>query len=247
MRDLKIERCWVLECATKCHSPFDNFGWLSAKCSSIGSGSTHSISEIFPWQIEPPHWKMAKTSRCKDAKGRQTSPTVFLSVKATASQSQTGHRYAFSKLDIVKYYHLLVRLLRQRRSRPFQLESEAGSGRVQFGRFPCWLPGGTRHEVELNCSRHHMHGLILRRLQQETQGLSCRNAWRNLEIPLQDVHEVQLNTDIYLHFLCPNRYFLMHPSSEFSNLGSPGASSSLTSQFLLKESDAEDGDVQRWD
>ena len=77
--------------------------------------------------------------------------------------------------------------------------------------------------------------------------------WKNLEIPLQDVHEVHFYTDLHLHFLCPNRCILMHPSSEFSNLGSPGASSSLTSQFLLKESDAKDtvtgdadGDVQGW-
>ena len=240
-----------------CHSPFNNLGWLSPKCSSTGSGSTHAISEIFPWQIEPPHWKMAKTSRCKDAKGRQTSPTFFFfRMKATASQSQTGHRYALLKLDFVKYYHLLVRLLRQRRSRPFQLESEAGSGPV--GSVPMLIRAGwnsSRGRVELQPPSHAWldpQRFAARNSRIELQNIQLE--WKNLEIPLQDVHEVHLYTDLHLHFLCPNRCILMHPSSEFSNLGSPGASSSLTSQFLLKESDAKDtvtgdadGDVQGWD
>ena len=210
-----------------CHSPFDNLGWLSAKCSSIGpgstgSGSTHAISEIFPWQIEPPHWKMAKTSRCKDAKGR-TSPTFLFKTekKTTTSQSQTGHRYALLKLDIVKYYHCCLRLLRQRRSRPFQLESEAGCGSVGSGRFPCWFVGGTR-QVELNCSHHHMHGLILRLSAARNSRIKLQNIqleWKNLESRDSSSGCTQ-STSLYRFipslspepcFIYPNQSTLMHP------------------------------------
>ena len=166
-----------------CHSPFDNLGWLSPKCSSTGSGSTHAISEIFPWQIEPPHWKMAKTSRCKDAKHRQTSPTVFLwTVK------QLLHKVILD-IDIpiciltVWFCQVLSPVPHKATSAtpqqaiPVGKRGWVGSGPVRLDPvLPCWFVGGTRHEVELNCSRHHMHGLILRRLQQETQGLSCRTS-----------------------------------------------------------------------
>ena len=90
---------------------------------------------------------MAKTSRCKDAKGRQTSPTFFFSHE---SNCFTKSYWTLSSIT-----HLLVRLLRQRRSRPFQLESEAGSGPV--GSVPMLIRAGwnsSRGRVELQPPSH---------------------------------------------------------------------------------------------